>query len=76
MKRGGVELTMQLSDEDAKRMKARPAQAKSPAADSAADEAKAKAEAEAKAAAEAEEAAKAAAKSATPANKGRTPQDK
>ena len=68
VKRNGVELTMQLSEEDAKRMKARPAQAKSPVADSAADEAQA--------AAEAEEKAKADAKSATPPNKGRTPQDK
>lgn len=75
VKRGGVELTMQLSDEDAKRMNARPVPAKPapsevPAADSDADEAesKAKGEAEAQAAADA--------KALTPSNKARAPQNK
>lgn len=82
VKRGGVELTMQLSDEDAKRMNARPVLAKpvAPEADSPAGDAeakaKAKAEAEAQAAVEAEAKAKADSKAATPDNKARAPQNK
>lgn len=78
VKRGGVELTVQLSDEDAKRLGARPVKAEVPEADSAAEDAAAKDAAEAKAQEDAEAKAKeaAAVKAATPANKGRAPQDK
>ncbi len=65
MKRGGVELTMQLSDEDAKRMKARPVkQTTAPKGD------------EEKVAAEEQAKAEADAKAVTPANKARAPQNK
>lgn len=86
VKRGGVELTMQLSEEDAKRMNARsvPAKPVAPEADSPADEAEAKAQADAEAAAKAEAEAKAETeakaaaeeKAKVPENKARAPQNK